>query len=247
MVSKHLIIIAMLLCSSPILQAQECVNQLLASFDKLARQCDPERFDTYHASYSLEQQSWKGERSAHRFDTYSNGTRNYLFSDEYSVCADESMTVSVQKPGETIYVGRSINSELRKQGIARVMQQQMNNIQMLELQSCEQVEVDGRLRTRLVMSCPERYRSVYQVHQLVYEFDADFIYEVSVLGTESNPWKRTTYTIHRIETNQQFAQLNKAPTDLVFDANGKLLPEYSNYNIEQIGTATASTSNTPKQ
>ncbi len=233
-------IVCLLLAGSQ-MQAQECVDKLLQTVEVLAAQCDPANHNSYHTTYSLEQKRWDGQRQNQRFDLYSDGNRHYLFSDEYMVLADETLTVSVQEPSGLISIGSSLRAEMREQSIARVMQQQVTNIKMLELQSCEIISVGGEQRTQLVLRCPDRYRAGFNIDRKEYQFDDATLYEVTVFSLEGGPAKETTYRIHTVETDGDFAQLGKEPTDFILDSNGKLLREYAKFTVEQIGNAAVTT------
>ena len=155
--------------------------------------------------------------------------------------ADPELTVSVQEPGKTIYIGSSLQNDVRQQSLDRIMQQQLTGLRVLEEQRCEQIDVDGKIRTRLVLVCPEEYQLAYRATRVEYEFDDAFVYRVTVHGAAGSPMKQTTYHIQTVEVDGKHAELAKAPTDFILDSNGKLRAEYSAYAIEQIGNTAAIT------
>jgi len=241
MVNKTLfLVLALWLAGSRLLAQESCTDRLRSTVEKLSAQCNFETHSTYHASYSLEQQRWEGGTERHHFDVYSNGIRHYLFSNNYTVVADTALTVSVQLPDQLISIGRSLGGDQRKQSIARVLEQQIKSIELLEVAACENLLMDGKTRTRLVLRCPEKYREALPINRVSYTFDGDFLYEVAVHFQEGAPVKTTTYTIHRLTTDGQFPQLEKAPTDFILDPTGQLRPEYTGFALEQMGSTTAS-------
>lgn len=241
MVKRILALAVTLTIGGNCLHAQVCIDELKQSVEALSERINAEDATSCHVNYSLEQELADGRKETHRFDVYSAGNRHYLFSKDVSVMADESLTVSIQKPGEIIYIGQSLNTEIRQKSIDRVLQQQLGGIDVLELQSCEEIEVGGKQRTRLTLTCPLAYQDVYHVTTVVYEFDKSFIYRVTAHGTAKAHIQVLTYRIHTVETNQQHAQLDKEPTQFILDSNGKLLPQYQGYSIEQMGDATSAT------
>ena len=56
MVRLSALLMACFLVGSPIANAQECMDKLVAALQKVSDQCNPEKHSTCHISYRLEQQ-----------------------------------------------------------------------------------------------------------------------------------------------------------------------------------------------
>ncbi len=212
---------------------QDCKQELLEVF-----KTSIEKFDQLEQNiairYSINQKVKDQKEERLNFELYANAEKNYLICDDYSVYADQKLTVSISEKDKTIYVGNSLEESIKKDRIKNLFNFDYRMFDKLKVESCEETE-DGK--KRIVLICPEIWQSQLKVERVEYLYDqkTNQIIEAQINYPSDSMIQQMKIVIHEMsfESDNELLELN--PQDFILEGDEiKLI--YKDYVIEEIGT-----------
>lgn len=231
---RGFILLTLLMGPAPMVLGQNCKADLMSLYEVLAEKSIPKDDTQFHAQYVIVQESWEGKKTRYEFELYADKNKNYLLSKDFSVFSDSLVTIAVQKMDSTIYIGSTLDVDIKQQSVTRVLQSQPKSLEMMTEEKCE-ASAAHQGGTQLVLSYSDEYQKAFQIESIEFEFDENMLFSVRASHTQEHHLKETTYLIKSIENGDSFSVLMESPRSFILGPDNEVKKDFQNFSIEQIG------------
>jgi len=156
--------------------------------------------------------------------------QTHLVSDDVELLKDQKTTVAISKKQGQVLITPTVPG--RDEQFTQLLALRDGLLREAQLVSCASVSEGGKA-SQISFSLPAPLADAYQIKSMKFWIEpaSKNMQKVELQYTKGQPVVRQVVAFQRHQTGIKPAKDFKQPTDLVFDAQGKLLPAYKGYKL----------------